>query len=259
MALWLRAGRPTGPWSREVVFPGASGRAPIRLAAHGHFYHPGLAPDFARRLGAAATPCDVVLTTDTSGKADQLRDAFSAYPGRVSVRVLPNRGRNLGPFGQILPDLINYDAVGHFHSKQSAAADLAMGDAWREFLWDNLIGPPMLDAAAHVFATRPDAGLLIAEDPHLLGWDANREVAAALAARLGLGELPDYFDFPVGAMFWARPRALRPLLKLGPDDYPAEPVPLDGTVLHALERLIPAIVQSTGASVLGLRAPGTTW
>ena len=49
-------------------------------------------------------------------------------------------------------------------------------------------------------------------------------------------------------MFWARPEALEPLFSLGLkwDDYPVEPLPVDGTMLHALERLVPFSVEMAG-------------
>jgi lipopolysaccharide biosynthesis protein len=58
---------------------------------------------------------------------------------------------------------------------------------------------------------------------------------------MGLGDLPQHFNFPVGTMFWARTSALEPLigLHLQWDDYPPEPLPYDGTLLHAVERLLP--------------------
>ena len=61
---------------------------------------------------------------------------------------------------------------------------------------------------------------------------------------------PPAIDFPVGTMFWARPEALAPLLRLGLnlDDYPDEPLPVDGTILHALERLLP-LVRGRGISL----------
>ena len=51
----------------------------------------------------------------------------------------------------------------------------------------------------------------------------------------------------MGMMFWARTSTLAPLLnlKLDWDDYPEEPLPYDGTLLHAIERLFP-LTLSTG-------------
>jgi lipopolysaccharide biosynthesis protein len=51
-------------------------------------------------------------------------------------------------------------------------------------------------------------------------------------------------------MFWARPQALKPLIDLGLtwDDYPDEPLPIDGTLLHALERLLPFSAAQSGYS-----------
>ena len=38
-----------------------------------------------------------------------------------------------------------------------------------------------------------------------------------------------------------------------------EPVANDGTLMHALERMLPYSARAAGLSVAGLRAPGTTW
>jgi lipopolysaccharide biosynthesis protein len=68
------------------------------------------------------------------------------------------------------------------------------------------------------------------------------------------------FNFPLGTMFWARTAALKPLLELGLlwDDYPAEPVPGDGSLLHALERLLPFVVEKAGFRSLVTHVPGIT-
>jgi lipopolysaccharide biosynthesis protein len=46
----------------------------------------------------------------------------------------------------------------------------------------------------------------------------------------------------------ARAAALKPLfdLRLGWDEYPDEPAPYDGTILHALERLLPFAARRAG-------------
>jgi glycosyltransferase involved in cell wall biosynthesis len=270
LAHWLRAGRPNGRWSREVFSPLdvlPRGPAPVRVALHAHFHNVFSARDLAKRLACNDTRCDLFLSTDTNIKAAQLRTAFAEPGGRVEIRVMPNRGRDIGPFlTGFAREIVSggYDVFGHIHGKQSQAVNAAMGNSWREFLWENLIGDayPMLDLVAATFATRPDLGLMMAEDPHLVGWDENRAIAETLAVRMGVGlPLDDFFDFPLGNMFWARPSALRPLLALdfSWEDYPAEPLADDGTLLHALERILPYAVRLTGLSVAGLRAPGTTW
>jgi lipopolysaccharide biosynthesis protein len=183
------------------------------------------------------------------------------------VAIVPNRGRDVGPLlTEFLPRLLDggYDLIGHAHAKRSVGTDAAMGEAWRHFLWANLVGGEyaMLDLAAAVFASKPAIGLLMAEDPHLVGWNDNREIAEDLARRMGIAmPLADFFDFPLGTMFWCRPKALLPLLDLGLDwnDYPSEPVPYDGTVLHAIERLMPFVARKAGFDTAGLRAPGTSW
>jgi lipopolysaccharide biosynthesis protein len=74
-------------------------------------------------------------------------------------------------------------------------------------------------------------------------------IAQGLAARMGLRpQLPSSIDFPVRTMFWARPKALAPLLRLDLtwDAYPHEPLSPDGTVLHALERLLPLVAEEAG-------------
>jgi lipopolysaccharide biosynthesis protein len=61
-------------------------------------------------------------------------------------------------------------------------------------------------------------------------------------------------------MFWARPRALAPLfdLKLDWEDYPAEPLANDGTLLHALERLVTFAAESQGYRYATVHVPGIT-
>ena len=120
----------------------------------------------------------------------------------------------------------------------------------------------MMDTIVDRFATDETLGLVFAADPHLSDWDANLEMATDLAKTMGIHEpLPPFFDFPIGTMFWARPEALKPLLelRLGWNDYPDEPVPIDGTILHALERLLPFAARAAGYRFATTCVPGVTW
>lgn len=259
LAHFIRSGKPAGPWCHDVIPPFEEAQAvPATLCSavlHGHFFYPELATDLLQKLAVNRTHCDLMLTTTDKEKAAALHKATLDYrAGEVTIRVVPNRGRDIGAFlnGFGREHLARYDVVGHLHAKRSLLlGDTTAGESWREFLWQNLVGDlyPMMDTVLARFAAEPGLGLVFPEDPHLPGWSDNFEIASGLAKRLGLTHpLERYFEFPVGTMFWARTDALKPLfdLNLGWDDFPEEPVPYDGTILHALERLVPFVVRHAG-------------
>ena len=73
-------------------------------------------------------------------------------------------------------------------------------------------------------------------------------------------QLPERPVFPIGTMFWARTQALQPLwnLALTRNDMPTEPLAYDGTILHALERMLPATCLATNLSWTTVTAPNTS-
>jgi glycosyltransferase involved in cell wall biosynthesis len=266
---FIRNGHPGGPWLHSVMRPDrsisdASRGSGMRTAIHAHFYYADLIWDFLSKLYANSTPCDLLLTTNDEEKVAVLRMATKEFDrGTVDIRVVPNRGRDLGPLLSYAEILRRYDVIGHFHGKRSLGVDPAMGEIWREFLWQHLVGDlyPMMDVAVSHFAKEDQLGLVFAEEPHLCDWSANLALSEKLAVRMGIEPpLPPFFEFPVGSMFWARPSALSPLLdlKLDWDDYPEEPIPDDGTILHALERLIPFSVGKVGLTWSTVHIPGVT-
>jgi glycosyltransferase involved in cell wall biosynthesis len=272
LAHFVRSGRPDGAWCHEVIVPGAAdsgetGGAELKVALHGHFFYPELAADLLRGLSVNRAPCDLFFTTDDERKARVIGQAARGYDrGSVQIRLVPNRGRDVGPLMAALADdvLRDYAVIGHVHGKRSLGVDKgAMGDLWREFMWQHLIGDchPMMDLILGRFARDGALGIVFPDDPNLSDWDDNQEIAERLATRMGMVEpLPPFFDFPIGTMFWARTQALRPLLALGLDwsDYPTEPVPIDGTILHALERLLPFAARQAGYRYATTHVPGVT-
>ena len=185
------------------------------------------------------------------------------------MRVFNNRGRDIGPFltgfGETI--LSCYDIVGHLHTKKSDNPDISvdsMTGVWRCFLYANLLADKncMADTIIQRLAVDDSLGLVFPDDPNIIGWGENRPYALTLAKRLGIAEsLPETtFNFPVGNMFWARTTALKPLLELGLawDDYPSEPVPYDGSLLHAIERILPFVTETTGFRNAVTNVPGFT-
>jgi len=259
LADFVREGRPQGRWLMPVLRPEdpedeihPSGH--LRVALHAHFYYPELAIEFLVHLAKNQTRCDLLVSTDNANKAAHLERTFAKYAyGKVEIRIVPNRGRDMGPLlTEFSGELGKYDLIGHVHAKRSLiVGDPAIGDNWRQFLWENLLGGQhaMMDRIVAAFERQERLGLVFPSNPHLMSWDENLIIASELAARMGWkGALPDSFDFPVGTMFWMRPNALQPLLDLRLEwsDYPGEPVPYDGTILHAIERLMPRVCELAG-------------
>lgn len=258
LADWLDTGRPEGRWTHPLITLSSTGPVTVELKAllHAHFFYIDLLDDFLSRLQYNASKIDLIVTVPDEAKADVALQVLSGVTlkGTVKVEVVGNnQGRDIGPFLSGLdPEVLNnYDVIGHVHGKKSPHVEKVTGDQWRNFLWEHLIGGAnaAADACLAAFEADPGLGLVFPEDAHLHGWDSNLELAESLARKMGrAAPLPKAFEWPLGTMFWARRAALEPLFDLGLDwaDYPSEPLPMDGTILHALERMIPFAVEQAG-------------
>lgn len=225
-----------------------------KTALHLHAFYPDMLPDLLQRLQANTARPDLFISVASEQAKSEALGCFQHYEAKVEVRVVPNKGRDIGPFltefGVELVD--NYAVIGHIHTKKSLHN--TQRDAvshWQHFLWQNTIGSakhPMMDTVLQAFAAQPELGMVYPDDPMVLGWDNNYPFAELIGQALGQTELPHHINFPAGTMFWARAEVLRPLVALGFDwdDYAVEPVGKDGTMLHALERLFGLLPQWAG-------------
>ena len=127
-------------------------------------------------------------------------------------------------------------------------------------LLENVLGgnTHAIDIILKQFEDDPQVGLVFPSDPYITGWEKNKEHACKLTSRLKLNsELPDQFDYPVGNMFWARVCAIEEALnaKFQWENFPSEPLPYDGSDLHAIERLWPFIVAKNGYKIINTYHP----
>ncbi len=148
-------------------------------------------------------------------------------------------------------ELSTFDVVGHFHLKGTKELEKVVLNQWQEFLYESLIGKQGEIANQLFFALKNNSkiGLVFPEDPTLLNWGKNRDLTNKLLKDIGVtGHTPDTIEYPTGNMFWARPKALAPLLSRNWEwsDFPAEPVPYDGSILHAIERAMPLVCEHAG-------------
>lgn len=265
---------PKGPWVNHVITPhngpkpNLNSRLPIpKIALHIHAHYVDLLPKIISRLEMNSILPDLYVSTSSRGDIGLINNLLGKYAGKVrEIRLVPNVGRDIGPlltaFGKTICE--DYDIVGHIHTKKSVHVESAIGENWFNFMLGNLLGGPeggaMGDNIIEFLIQNPSIGLVFPDDPNICGWDKNMADARILLNLIGYQEsaLPVYFNFPIGTMFWARTKSLIPLIELGLgwEAYPTEPLPIDGTMLHAIERLFPFVNSAQGFDYALTYVPG---
>lgn len=270
LADYLRAGQPKGAWNHECLTPADEAKPlppGLRVGLHIHAYYPELVPEILERLKRNRVRPDLLISvTSESARQEVLAHTAVYTDGAVDIRVVPNRGRDIGPFLTEFGDiwLNQYDLVGHLHTKKTVSlADESTGKDWYRFLLENLLGgqaAAMADIILARMAAADDVSMVFPDDPNIVGWGSNFSFAEPLLTGLGIDGAQREFYFPVGTMFWARPSAFKALLDLtlGWGDYPAEPLPYDGSLLHALERIFGLLAVQNDQRILLTNVPGVT-
>ena len=249
---YIRSGCPEGAWSNPVISSKTAidyGNLPDskKVALHIHVFYPDLLPVILEALAFNRIEPDIFLSVRDEATLNYAKKTLKNYMGRLlEIKIVPNRGRDIGSFlTQFGKTIIEqYEFCGHIHTKKSIdIKDTDMGKAWFKFLVSNLLGiqeAAMADAILSKLNSDASLGLVFPDDPNIVGWEKNEKFATCLAKKIGITQLPIEFTFPIGAMFWAKTSALKGLVDLNLDwtDYPLEPLPYDGSTLHALERLV---------------------
>lgn len=266
LADFLRKKSPAGPWLNRCI--NLAKESPdhnlsdSEVAIHVHVYYFDIFEQtiLPLLLKNKLRP-DLFLSTHSADIANKLKALLCSYSGKYKILVVSNLGRDIRPFLHEFgyAEFSGYKFLGHFHTKKSTHVAKNIGDAWTSFVMESLIasksGLATADRILKHLVDNPLVGLVYPDDPNIVGWTQNKAIAQNLLSSLGIEELRDNFDFPIGTMFWANPKAIKSLFDLV-IDYPAEPIPIDGTVLHAIERLFPFVVEKAGFQVTTVNLPG---
>tara|TARA_B110000503_G_C6979213_1_gene342493 strand:+ start:99 stop:680 length:582 start_codon:yes stop_codon:yes gene_type:complete len=160
----------------------------------------------------------------------------------------------------VLADFEDWEYLVHLHTKKSRDHFSSRGAKWNDALWAELGNPETAITAVEILHQHADQGLAYPDvtafvSPLNFHWNENTEIARGILGQIG-HELPEGpIAFPAGGMFAVKKAAILPLLSLGlkSTDMPPEPVGNDGTILHALERLIGVVPTLTGYKHIVIR------
>lgn len=202
-----------------------------------------------RQLRLNTDVFDTFVTTDTIEKALAVK---AVLPSAI-VSLHENRGRDIFPFIETLRSISNlpYASCLKLHSKETKYR--SDGAALREKILNELL--PSQKTVLRVLDLFEKDPRLGSAAPANLMLKFNRKNmhfdlphTSALASRMGIeteefaASLKKSPGFVAGSMLWLRPAALQSLLTLKSQDFPDEIGLSDGTMAHAVERmLLPAI------------------
>ena len=231
---------------------------PGKIAVHAHIFYIDMVAELLAQINMMPYNFDLIVTTDSDIKKQKIsRNLNKCRAEKTIIRVTPNKGRDIGPFVAGCRDIIDkYNYVCHIHTKKSATVH--WGSLWRKYLWTNLFGSQdNLKAIFQRFEVDTNLGIIFPPPypvmtPHL-NWGGNKAACAELLSRAGLkAALPDVPEFPVGNMFWARCKAIKPLfdMELSFDDFELEKGQIELALQHAIERIWKYLVQGSGYSSL---------
>lgn len=206
-----------------------------------HLYYTDLVNEFIETLRRFTTPFDLFVTV--CQKDDNVKRLIKAFPN-AKIIVVPNRGRDVGPFIEVLNqmDLTQYEVIFKIHSKKVCSKNndgkrndiikimfnLPDGEAWRKELIHSFMGSRfIIMKVLYLFYKYPYIGMVG-------GWKFHKSHGPLKPQeffRLCYSwKIPHHYEFFAGTMFAIRASALALLKRQGLTlkDFPIEQGELDG-------------------------------
>lgn len=206
---------------------------------------------------------DILITTDTYDKKEFFEENICEnLKNNVRVIKIEPRGRDMAALLVGSRDIVkDYDYFCFMHDKKSQGKEyITVGATFRDTLWENnLANQSYINEIIREFDDKPSLGLIVPPkiyhgtyfNDYITGfWSANFEETEGILNQMGIDSKisKEFPPLSIGNCFWAKYDALKPLFDLcwEYDEFPQEPMPGNGTVSHALERIHGYVAASQG-------------
>lgn len=225
-----------------------------KIAVVCHLFYPEQLPDLFNYIKNIPGSPDFYVSVPPNKKL--FVEEFLSEQGTVAkyeIIEVENRGRDMAPFLIFLSTKLQaYDLVCKIHTKKSSHNINLKG--WGSYLLNQLLGnKQVVETIISNFLSNPNLGLVWPlAYPYLtaMGYDKgwgppsgktkNFLLANQYFPNLKFTSIDDAITFPLGSMFWFRPKAFEFLksknIKI--QDFDEENGQIDGTLAHALERVL---------------------
>ncbi len=218
-----------------------------------HLYYPELWGETLSYLNNLNLDFDLFVSIPENANFN--RDLIVQDFPQASIFHCSNRGRDIASFIHFFTMInpLGYEYICKIHTKKSLHRP--DGTEWRVEILNELLGSETQIAAIKQHLNNDKIGI-IGPKNHIIStrlfMGGNQELVTQLADRLNLKYAGEDFNFIAGSMYWFKPSAIAPILNLNllETDFPRESGQKDGTIAHALERIMGLVASKQGYQVI---------
>ena len=228
-----------------------------------HLYFMDMLEESFQLAASMPSETDVYITTNTEEKKTVIERIFQKLPcSKLQVKVIENRGRDVSALLVGMREVVReYDLVCFSHDKKTAQSNPgSVGLSFAYKCYANVLyNRAYVENVITLFDENPRMGMLVPPAPlhgeyrELYGqrWGMNYSNTKKLCKELGIRVPMSETENPIapyGSVFWVRPKAMKKILDKNWtfEDFPQEPLAVDGTISHAIERLYGFAAQAEG-------------
>lgn len=240
------------------------GESKLKVAFILHLYFEDLLDDYLTYAANMPENVDIFITTSQENLVSTIQRKFETLSNQVKVILVNNRGRDVSALLVGAREIISngtYDLICYAHDKKTTQlGNQTVGYSFAHKCNENIYGTKAyVQNVISLFQQDKQLGLAVAPEPNHgdFFWTVQKEWTPDPNNVKNTQNLLDKLDVhvpidgehqvvaPLGSVFWFRPKAMKKLFDVEwqYSDFPDEPLPVDGTISHAIERSYPFIAQ----------------
>ena len=229
-----------------------------KIAVVIHAFYPEILQSYLELLDQNDQKSNLkIYISTTKEKLSEVKRILSDFDFECIIKTYRNKGRDVLPFLKIL-EHVKKDNIRYLikiHTKKTTHRK--DGDQWRSQLISKLISPEYFNKNIRKITNKKNKIGMIGPENHVVPMETylgnNKELVFEISSRIGMSE-DEVLKVPyaAGTMFICDLVALEPIIQLGLDesDFEEEEGQVDGTIMHALERVLAVSVKSTQLNIV---------
>ena len=218
------------------------------IAIQAHIFHEDLISEIIEKTNNMPVKFDLFISTDSIYKKTIIENYIknNSNANVSEVQIFQNKGRDALPLLlQLKKRIKKYKYFCHIHTN---TYHLNIGDEWREYIYNNLLGSKEIISEILVdFEKNDNLGIIFPETYYKLlnlfgkqRYDSYINYMNFIMKKINknLRITPNYFDYPVGNMFWSKVKAVYQIFELNiKKDFPNEKEQIYSSLMNGIERI----------------------